>query len=179
MKNLLMLTIVLFTSCGKGSKGNPGNDGSPSEYVSRNVDISSDCSVNTSPNCNTNNVVNFGEVESSDFSVVVPAFLEIDNAPIASSGNNGYITLKVGSLIYCFQRKNQNSSDPILRRRHDLVGMKFSGTCSTGVDSTIIRTELSVDDEGKRIEATVHGPFTVSVPTTFTLDISLEIKSIQ
>lgn len=184
MKTLIIL-ILLTTSCGKGSKGIPGSNGTPgtdgdaAQYNSRFVELKSDCSVAVSPNCSTNSVALSGKVESTDFSVVVPALIDIDNAPVSNAAHNGFITLKVGSLIYCYQRKNQASADPLLRRRHDLVGMKFTGSCSTGADSTVIRTELSSKDDLSSIELTVHGAFGTIVPTTFTSNFNLEIKTVE
>ena len=179
MKILLVL-LVLVQSCGKGSKGNPGNDGESSSYGVRSVELESTCSVTASPSCSTNLIVKSGKVSETDFTVVVPSAISVDNSPVQSSNNNGFITLKVGSLIYCYQRKNQNSTDPVLRRRHDLSGMKFTGSCGTGVDNTVIQNYVESSDAGEPIELTVHGPFTVgSVPTTFKASISLEIKTLE
>lgn len=180
MKKLfLLIPLLTIYSCGRGDDGLNGDRGDAANYSSRILNLESDCFVSTGSTCLTNDLLQSDTLTTNDFSVIIPAFIDIDNASVSNTLHNGYVTLKVGSLIYCFQRKNQASTDPILRRRHDLVGMKFSGTCSTGVDSTIIRTEISSDDAGLDVELTVHGPFAIAVPTTFTAQLDLEIKVIE
>lgn len=184
MKNtiLFLALVVLLLSCGRGAdgiNGKSGDNGDAANYSSRILNIESDCYVSVSANCLTNNVLESDSLATNDFSVVIPATIDIDNAPVSNALHNGYITLKVGTLIYCYQRKNQASADPLLRRRHDLVGMKYSGTCSTGVDSTLIRTEISTDDSGLDVEMVVHGPFAIAVPTTFKAQVDLELKVIE